>query len=516
MLIKETRLRIEQLCAQPSHDQVAANSASLNRFSRELGEDHEDHPRPTFNRNRCNGDVIGQKLEADRHACTGGFYRHLRLESRKHRSRKCFQHRCVTWLALVLALSVALLMCEMRVHRSLNQKWRPDADIIAFSKKPLEPPPQSNKIVNFELPLRTQGPNIVDADNKRFKLASVNWQGANDRSFVVGGLNVKHRSEIAETIKMLGFNSVRLSYTTEMVTTNPVVDSKLLSKNQDLIGKMALEVFEATTKSLTNAGIAVIISHRNTGWCYSGGLCDAGWLSDYFEPICRRKQTQEEWLKNWEKIMLPYLQNPFVIGCDLGAEAGRIPWLEWAATAEVAGNHLLRMNPDWLIIVEGANSASDLSGAGERPIVFEIPNKLVYSAHVCSARVCGSPGWGSIYGRFAQYNYASVVSTMSYNWGYLLEQDIAPLWLGELDASQSPGLGSRNYWRNLVRYLKQLDVDFAYSALNPRNSKASAPDINALVRDDYTTPIVDYRMKDMRELMSQQQDEDNVEHYLLR
>src|SRR5690349_16112695 len=38
------------------------------------------------------------------------------------------------------------------------------------------------------LPLRTSGRFIVDANGKRFKLASANWYGAEERDFVVAGL----------------------------------------------------------------------------------------------------------------------------------------------------------------------------------------------------------------------------------------------------------------------------------------------------------------------------------------
>ena len=55
---------------------------------------------------------------------------------------------------------------------------------------------------------------------------------------------------------------------------------------------------------------------------------------------------------------------------------------DWAAAAERAGNRLLEINPDMLIIVEGILSAGNLMGALIHPIELSRPEKLVYSGHI--------------------------------------------------------------------------------------------------------------------------------------
>lgn len=422
----------------------------------------------------------------------------------RRRRRRGPLFRCVMFL-LILAFALAgYVVYKWQAEKALKVRWRPDPKTQLFSKRPLGPPPQHLNISNFELPLRTKGRNIVDANGHRFKLASVNWYGASDELFVAGGLNIQHRSVIAETIKRLGFNSVRLPYADELVMTNPKVAERMLSANPDLIGMHALDVFHAVTKSLTDAGIAVIINNHITSatWCCGADPCDAHWANDHLGPICRVKQTEEDWVRNWETIMLPHVDNPLVIGTDLRNEVrglwGTMPWSKWAEAAEHCGNRLLKMNPNWLIVVEGTESANDVSGARVRPVKLDVDNRLVYSSHVY-----GWSGWGSLDGRFVQRSYASFVKTMRWNWGYLLEQDIAPVWVGEFGAPNGPNNGNQNYWANLFRYLKSVDADFGYWALNPRKPRGNARESYALVEDDYITPVVDYRMKDMRELMSQ-------------
>ncbi|KAF3358150.1 hypothetical protein VdG1_02927 [Verticillium dahliae VDG1] len=276
--------------------------------------------------------------------------------------------------------------------------------------------------------------------------------------------------------------TVRLPYADEIVTANPV----------------------AVTTALTDAGLAVVVNNHITHatWCCGADPCDAGWANDHLGPLCRVRQTEEGWIRNWEAVMARFVDNPLVIGADLRNEVrgvwGTMPWSRWAAAAERAGNRLLRMNPDWLIVVGGTESGNDLRGVAERPVRLDVPGRVVYSAHVYAWS-----GWGSLEGRFAKRGYASFVHAMRENWGYLVEGDRAPVWVGEFGAPRDPSMGDANYWQNLVRYLKVVDADFGYWAINPRKPKANTTETYALVEDDWKTPLLDYRMKDMAEMMKQ-------------
>ena len=54
------------------------------------------------------------------------------------------------------------------------------------------------------------------------------------------------------------------------------------------------------------------------------------------------------------------------------------------------------------------------------------------------------------------------------NWAWLLERNIAPVWVAEIGASQQPGQGEKHYWGNLMKYLETVDVDFECWTINPR------------------------------------------------
>ncbi|KAK6355244.1 hypothetical protein TWF696_004357 [Orbilia brochopaga] len=446
-------------------------------------------------------------------------------------------------------------------HASLDSYPNPKK-IIAKLHCPVMP--DANATVNpeerrqplFRLPLRTYRRNIVDARGDRVKLMSTNWYGASDEDSIPGGLDVRHRREIAATIREMGFNSVRLPYSDEMVMTNPDVPMKFWGKNADLLenpsqlrgrtsqkqtsergqrtrsplsddtdgdhmdtdkaGKSqfnssskknstttitikALDIFDAVIKALTDEGIAIIVNNHITQsrWCCDANLCDATWANDYLGKVCRIRQTEEQWIQNWEQVMRPHVDNPLVIGADLRNEnrspLGKMLWAKWAAAAEKAANRLHVLQPNWLMFIEGVASSNYLQGVRSRPVNLTVANRVVYSSHVY-----GWSGWGSLLkGPYWSRDHESFSYDMFDNWGFLLAEDIAPVWVGEFGAPDQPNTGDLNYWVNLMDFLREVDADWGYWALNPRKPAGNETESYSLLRDDWVTPTCDYRMYDM-------------------
>ncbi|HMJ21298.1 MAG TPA: hypothetical protein VK513_05295, partial [Terriglobales bacterium] len=72
-------------------------------------------------------------------------------------------------------------------------------------------------------PLHTRGHQIVDADGRPVRLASVNWYGFDQKEHVAGGLDHARLAAIIGQIKTIGANSVRLPWANETVERDPVV-----------------------------------------------------------------------------------------------------------------------------------------------------------------------------------------------------------------------------------------------------------------------------------------------------
>ncbi|OCT46517.1 endoglucanase E1 [Cladophialophora carrionii] len=377
-----------------------------------------------------------------------------------------------------------------------NLSLYPDADLIKANVTV----PHDRGIRPINPPLSTRGRDIIDRDGRRIKLVSVNWYGASDVDMVPGGLSVQNRTEIARIICELGFNSVRLPYADELVHKNPLIDPKHLSANHDLIGLRALDVYAALVRTLTEAGLAVIVNNHITEarWCCDGNPCDMGWKNSDLGPFCPVRQTEEDWIQDLLSVMEPHIKDPLVVGVDLRNEvrgfAGRLMWDSWASAAERASERLHRLQPEWLMIVEGVQSANDLRGAKDRPVRLARQNKVVYSSHVY-----GWSGWGSLVPYWYR-TYKSFAADMATNWGYLLQTDTAPVWVGEIGAPNSPSRRDYHYWKNLMKYLRESDADFAYWAINPRKPGSNSVETYGLLHDDWQTPVYDYRLLDMARL----------------
>ncbi|KAG9759856.1 hypothetical protein KCU73_g3177, partial [Aureobasidium melanogenum] len=196
--------------------------------------------------------------------------------------------------------------------------------------------------------------------------------------------------------------------------------------------------------------------------------------------------------------MSPHIHDPLVVGVDLRNEvrgpSGKLLWDSWAAAAERAAEQLHALQPEWLMIVEGVSSANHVSGAKSRPVILSIPDKLVYSAHVY-----GWSGWGSL-APYWYRSYKSFARDMHHNWAFLLDEDKAPVWIGEFGAPAEPNKGDLHYWKNVIRFLRESDADFGYWALNPRKPKNNEVESYGLLADDWRTPTFDYRLHDLMNL----------------
>jgi len=281
--------------------------------------------------------------------------------------------------------------------------------------------------------------------------------------------------------------------------------------NPALAGKTPLEVLDAAVEALTSAGLLVILNNHSTHAMWCCNYDDDGlWYT--------AESSEEDWIADWELVVARYATNPRVVGADLRNEIRiakpigfgillRIPtWggggqTDWAAAATRAGKRIQAKNPDLLIVVEGLNSADDLTGAGARPIALTVPDKLVYEAHQYGFFRPGAPAIPGLGGpTYATMTAAQLASASQKQWGFLTEAGkpfTAPLWLGEF----GDGAGSDPKWlTNLAEYLRSLDADFAYWALNGGPKAAGGPEPFGLLEDDWTTVRKDWRLDLLRSM----------------
>jgi endoglucanase len=81
-------------------------------------------------------------------------------------------------------------------------------------------------------------------------------------NLVVNGLDVQPMSSIAAKISELGFNCVRLPFALDTFFIDPVIPEVTLAANPDLVGKTAMEIFDATVQALTDQGLIILLNNH--------------------------------------------------------------------------------------------------------------------------------------------------------------------------------------------------------------------------------------------------------------
>lgn len=235
-------------------------------------------------------------------------------------------------------------------------------------------------------PLRTSGRYIVNNRGERVKWACISWYGAYSTTHAVGGLEVRPMDEIVDRIVELGFNCVRMMYSTQGYVDNPLIEDHVVAANPDLRGKRFLEVFDRTIEAMTNKGLMVILNNHNSksGWCCHYSQDEGLWYVPEF--------TEEQWIESLVFFAARYRNNKMVVAIDLRNEVHdyqdtHLDWgsgnreTDWAAAAVRAGNAVLTVNPDALIVVMAMCFGMDLRLMKDLPLQMMYPNRIVYQTH---------------------------------------------------------------------------------------------------------------------------------------
>jgi endoglucanase len=323
------------------------------------------------------------------------------------------------------------------------------------------------------------------------------------------GLNVRRRNDIAHTLAGWGFNHVRATFAERMIRYTGKVDPKLVSANPDLVGKTPYEVYKASVKAFTDAGIIVFPNMHllYSGWCCSGadgnGLpYNSNW------PIAG-------FYSAWTKVATDFADNPLVAGFDLYNECrsttiGGTPlkpsWGDSNLKTDMrrfyqnAATAIHRISPEKLIICEGLNYAGDLSRAKALPVTPA--SRTVYSLHDYS--------WFHAAGQ----SYADYRAQMDRHGGYLVRDNIAPVWIGEFGINATvPSSFTSNWWSHFMSYAVERDLDVCLWHLDGTVHVAHEPVTNApktvegqregfsLFKPDFATPTSPVMLEALQSLM---------------
>lgn len=325
----------------------------------------------------------------------------------------------------------------------------------------------------------TRQSQIIKPNGEPIVLKSVSWFGFETQNKVVHGLWNRNMEELLNQIKDLGFNSIRLPFSNDILKSGATPDSINFYANPNLQDKTALEVFDYFIHEASKRGLYLILDrHRPTS-------------AQQSELWYTQEVSENKWIEDWVFLATRYKKNAYVIGCDLHNEPnGSARWgngdpaTDWKAAAERAGNAILKANPNLLIVVEGIQYGKNgdaywwggtLDQIRELPVELSIPNKVVYSPHDYGAGV-----WKQTW--FDASNFPHNMNAIwDEKWGYIAKENIAPIWIGEFGGREVGYDTKEGLWQNkLVEYLYENGMSYAYWCLNPNSG-----DTGGILSDDW-------------------------------
>jgi endoglucanase len=327
-------------------------------------------------------------------------------------------------------------------------------------------------------PLHTEGSRIQNAQGQTVVLTGVNWFGFETQTFAPQGLDVRNYQDMLDQMAHLGFNTLRLPYSNQLFDRSSLPTAINYSLNPDLRGLQGLALMDKIVAGAQKAGLCVILDqHRPDAYAQS-----ALWYTP--------QVPQSRWIHDWVMLAQHYQNNPTIIGADLHNEphdsatwGDGNPATDWRLAAEQAGNAVLAVNPQWLVIVEGIATykrdsywwGGNLEGARQYPVQLSQPHQLVYSAHDYGPQVYPQ-NWFQV-PTFPK-NMPSVWQT---HWGYLQTENIAPVYMGEFGGSMNQSTEAA--WQTaLMGYLSQNRISYTYWCWNPDSS-----DTGGILKSDWTT-----------------------------
>jgi endoglucanase len=353
----------------------------------------------------------------------------------------------------------------------------------------------------------------VDASGTPVHIAGVTWYGMESNRWVPAGLSYQRYTDILSLVKSLGYNTIRLPISNQLVESNPVV-TQHIEANPELRGQHALTVLDDLVSSARSLGLKIILDDQIS-------LAETYYtVNNLDEPLWyTRAYPESAWIRDWQTLAQRYKGNSTVIGFDLRNEphtAGPGPWslktylnqgstwgpfrgvdnpkTDWRLAAQKAGNAVLAINPHLLIFVEGVQLYPDpnqprgvqtgwwgwnLSMVPRYPVILKVKHQLVYSPHDWGPHKGNAP-W------FKHMTYNSMKNVWHSKWAYLLDKPqasyAAPVLLGEFGTCTTDPQcvdlvkpGNQAQWLHfLLRFLKEhRNVGWDFFALNGTNANNS-------------------------------------------
>src|SRR5919197_2033582 len=156
--------------------------------------------------------------------------------------------------------------------------------------------------------LHTDGANLRDAQGHAVRLSGVNWFGLETCAFPPDGLGVRSWGDLLDQVRALGFNTIRLPFSDQLL--DPTSDPRSINYtlNPDLRGLSGLQVMDRLIAGAGQRGLRIILDRHRPDCAAQATL----WYT--------RRYPEQRWIADLVRLALRYRQEPTVIGIDLHNE----------------------------------------------------------------------------------------------------------------------------------------------------------------------------------------------------
>jgi endoglucanase len=363
----------------------------------------------------------------------------------------------------------------------------PGAPVSTGSSKPDAAPPPIDGAVPVVGPLHTQGAKIVDANGNEVRLTGVSWFGLESALYEPHGLWIRSLDSMLDQIARLGFNSLRIPFSNQLFDAGNTPNSLDPNLNPDLVGLDGFAVLDKVVAGASKRGLYVVLDRHHPD---AGAMRSPLWYDDQY--------PESRWISDFTKLAARYANNPAVVAFDLHNDlSDPATWgdgsatTDWAAAAKRAGDAILAVNPNLLVIVEGIETAGgssycsggNLRAAQGSPVTLSVANRLVYGAQDFPSTVSGECVVNQ--SLYQASNYPNdLPGVWDQTWGYLIEQDIAPVYLVGFGSSPDDSASDQQWFSTIASYIAEHRMSFAYWCLNPT---VDSGETSGLLESDWQT-----------------------------
>jgi len=205
------------------------------------------------------------------------------------------------------------------------------------------------------------------------------------------GLSKNRVESIVQSVRVMGFNYIRLTYAVEMIDdiystgmkgypihgTIPDNIFEDMRNNNTWITETTtpIEVFDAVIQALSEQQIMIILDNHvsKAKWC-CGSNDGNGWFGEKYFNV-------SNWERGLQFMASRYKENPSVVGYSLRNELrDSKDYTTWHTRMTEAGKLVHQANENALVIISGLNYDIDLSNLLAAPI-DTMDSKLVHEFH---------------------------------------------------------------------------------------------------------------------------------------